>query len=156
MSFDVLGTEITPGQPWDMPLSRVEDNSLHVSFYAGRHGDAGVANHFKDRLDNNQDYMLGLDTNGLSDRMPGLLNFRLYGFLSINRELLAGGAFELGQGHTASVNNWWLGQDHAHSYPSDQGSLGMIEVYTEKNNAYCLSDDGNKQYRVYVVAGKCR
>ena len=107
---------ITAGQPWDNNnvYCGLTDNDTTAYFLmkAGRHGSSGPANYFTSGLTtDNMEHCAGH-----GDTSPGSLNFAATVDFTITYVDVFGTTttemvtdFRMGQGHSGSENNWWIG-----------------------------------------------
>jgi hypothetical protein len=98
---------ITDGQTFTGWYSGMKDGEGYIYVHAGRKGSSYVANWFKDRAD------VAVGDRVAMDSWPDKLNFAIYGDIIVKG---ANGAkhvkckdIVIGQGHTGSYNNWWIG-----------------------------------------------
>ena len=156
--FHVKDHSITHGQPYDGVTSGMSGSKGYMNVRAGRHGSDDVADWFKDRAD------VAVGDRVASDSWPDKLNFAVYGDMVVKGS--DGGSVKctdivIGQGHTGSFNNWWIGGKNANMHkdrstvwlecPAVDGyCAGTVTVETIEGNSNtfklpvrpCPSDSG--------------
>lgn len=113
-AWDEYSHKITDGQTWDSISSGTSGSTGYIHVRAGRSGSTEVANWFRDRGGYH-----AVGTRVVSDVWPEKLNFAFYGHMRLhdtNDRKTVCHRVVIGQGHTGSYNNWWIGGANMHYY----------------------------------------
>lgn len=131
---------LTPGQPYG-GVTTVSSNTLDVK--AGRKGSALPASTFNSGLSAGN-----MVAASLADQTPAALNFVVTGTLTLSDGVNAWvlNDARLGQGHYASVNNWWFGSSNCKELPSggglqcfDSNGKGSFAVTASNEDTFVVS-----------------